>query len=353
MHARVGKLGVDFRPHIKTCKSVDIAQLMLVNENDGIAASTLKEAAYFNDRGIHDIIYAVGITPDKLWRVLKLMQEHADIKIMTDEPAAAAEIVRFAQAQDTSFKVLLEIDSDGHRAGLKPHDPKLLEAAKILHESKHSELSGLLTHGGSSYACRSSEKIAAVAEMERSALTTVAQKLSEHGIPCPILTVGSTPTATFGKGLDGINELRAGVFVFQDLFQAGLGVCGIEDIALAVLATVTGYKHDKQQLIIDAGALALSKDRSTAALAVDLGYGLAYPLNKTASTAELLVEQVFQEHGVVKGLNGPLNIAEYPLGSKLLVLPNHACMTAAAYNNYLLINEQQQVVDQWQRCNGW
>ena len=61
---------------------------------------------------------------------------------------------------------------------------------------------------------------------------------------------------------------------FQDLFQAGLGACSVDDVALSVLATVTGRQPAQDRFVIDAGGLALSKDRSTQGTAFDAGYGL-------------------------------------------------------------------------------
>ena len=51
-----------------------------------------------------------------------------------------------------------------------------------------------------------------------------------------------------GTGVE-VTELRAGVYVFFDLVQAGLGVCGVDDIALSVLATVVSHHRPGRRLL--------------------------------------------------------------------------------------------------------
>src|SRR6185295_10369168 len=96
--------------------------------------------------------------------------------------------------------------------------------------------------------------IARVAEQERLAVVTAARTLRQAGIPCPIVSAGSTPTAMHSRNFDGVTEMRPGVFVFNDLDQAGIGSCGSGDIALSVMASVIGHYPHRNQLLIDAGA---------------------------------------------------------------------------------------------------
>jgi D-serine deaminase-like pyridoxal phosphate-dependent protein len=143
---------------------------------------------------------------------------------------------------------LIEIDSDGHRAGLRPGDPRLLEIARILHEGGHegrAELRGVMTHAGGSYDHPGAEALTAAAEQERAAVVQSAEALRDAGLPCPVVSVGSTPTAHFARDLTGVTEVRAGVYVFHDLVMAGLGVCALDDIAIGVLATVIGHQPEK------------------------------------------------------------------------------------------------------------
>ena len=65
-------MGVALRPHLKTAKSIEVAGMAAAAGGRGITVSTLAEAEYFAGHGIRDMIYAAGITPRKLARVLAL-----------------------------------------------------------------------------------------------------------------------------------------------------------------------------------------------------------------------------------------------------------------------------------------
>ncbi len=69
MAATLERLNVPLRPHMKTAKSIDVARLAIAGQPGGITVSTLAEAEYFLGHGITDMLYAVGITPQKLQRV--------------------------------------------------------------------------------------------------------------------------------------------------------------------------------------------------------------------------------------------------------------------------------------------
>src|SRR3546814_14453087 len=98
-----------------------------------------------------------------------------------------------------------------------------------------------MTHAGESYGAVGEQALAAFAEQERAAAVNAAGLLRDAGLPCPVVSVGSSPTAHFARNLDGVTEVRAGVYVFFDLVMAGIGVCTLDDIALSVLTTVIGH----------------------------------------------------------------------------------------------------------------
>ena len=82
------------------------------------------------------------------------------------------------------------------------------------------------------------------------------------------------------RTLAGVTEVRAGVYMFGDLFQAEIGTHGLEDIAVTVLTSVIGRRPGR--LLVDAGGLALSKDRSTEAAPHDsaLGWCWTWPASR-------------------------------------------------------------------------
>jgi D-serine deaminase-like pyridoxal phosphate-dependent protein len=191
-----------------------------------------------------------------------------------------------------------------------------------------------------------------IAEEERTAVTTAATRLREAGLPCEVVSVGSTPTALHAERLDGVTEVRAGVYMFQDLFQAAIHSCERQDIALTVLASVIGRRPGENRILLDAGALALSKDRSTERTSRDAGFGLVWDRAGAPAFGECIIERVYQEHGIAVG-SAPLPFGDLRIGARVRVAPNHACLTAAAYDRYHVVDGGDEIVDVWDRVNGW
>jgi D-serine deaminase-like pyridoxal phosphate-dependent protein len=348
MRERVHSHGVVLRPHVKTAKSVEVAQLALDAPVGAITVSTLREAEYFFDYGFRDILYAVGMVPHKVARVANLTRRGARLSAIVDSVEAAHELVKAARKENVRIPTLVEIDSDGHRAGIRPGDPRLLDVGEALGES----LLGVMTHAGDSYNCSGPDEIRGVAARERQAVVDSAAALRVRGHPCPVVSVGSTPTATFAESFAGVTEVRIGVYVFHDLVMAGLGVCAVDDIALSVLGSVIGHQRDKNWVLTDAGWMALSRDHGTAKQKVDQGYGIVcdaggLPLD------DLIVIDANQEHGIVaRRGGGAIDFARYPIGSLLRVLPNHACAMAAQHSEYRVI-EDGRITETWERFGGW
>ncbi|MGB3968600.1 MAG: DSD1 family PLP-dependent enzyme, partial [Planctomycetota bacterium] len=206
---------------------------------------------------------------------------------------------------------------------------------------------------GASYECRDARAITAMAERERAAVVTAATRLRAAGFAAPIVSVGSTPTALFAERLDGVTEVRAGVYVFMDLVMVGLGVCTLDDVALSVAVTVIGHQRQKHWLLTDGGWMALSRDRGTAAQPVDRGYGLVGD-ERGQPLDELIVTGTNQEHGIVARADGaPFDLDRFPVGTVLRVLPNHACATAAQHDRYHVVRGDDVVTSTLPRFGGW
>lgn len=356
MSARARALGVDLRPHMKTAKSAEVARLATAGHSGGITVSTLKEAEYFAEHGFRDITYAVGIVPAKLERAAALRRAGVRLSVVTDNLEVARAFGPRARDLEIDFEVMIEVDTGDGRAGVAPGSEALIAIGRALHEAPGVGLRGVLTHMGKSYACRAVAEIVAAAEEERAGAVLAAERLRAAGLPCEVVSVGSTPTAIHAKSLEGVTEMRPGVFVFQDVMQAEIGSCVLSDIAVSVLATVTGQHPERGEIVIDAGGLALSKDRSTAAAPRDIGYGLVVDVQCGDALPEMHVTQVSQEHGIVRAVHGELPYERLRPGTQVRILPNHACFTAAAYSDYRVIDSADapdELVATWSRVNGW
>jgi D-serine deaminase-like pyridoxal phosphate-dependent protein len=353
MRSHLSRFGVGLRPHVKTAKSIDVVRPALAGQPGGITVSTLKEAEYFLAHGIRDILYAVGIAPGKLAHVAALCVKGANVAVLLDNVAAAQAVAAQGRARGLDFPALIEIDSDGHRSGARPGDKTLIEIGRVLHMERGATLRGVMTHAGDSYNCKSVEAIRAMAGQERAAAVRCAEDLRSAGLPCPVVSVGSTPTALYAENFDGVSEVRAGVYMFFDLVMAGLAVCALDDIALSVLATVIGHQPEKNWIITDAGWMALSRDRGTANQKVDQGYGVVCDVGGRP-LADLIVADANQEHGIIADrCGGALDLSRFPVGSQLRILPNHACATAAGHAAYHVVDGDTEVTAVWERFSGW
>ena len=350
MSERVRELGVDLRPHLKIAKSAEVARLAVAGNAGGITVATLSEAKYFFDNGFKNMTYAACIVPSKLDRVAALVDRGADLKLITDNADVARAIADYRPNGDVRLKVLVEIDCGEHRTGVLPDGPDLMEIAGILDAAPMVDLEGVLSHAGHSYACRTFEAMADVAEEERSAVVTAAERLRSNGFACPTVSTGSTPCEMFARDASGVTEVRPGVHMFGDMFHAGLGTRKIDEIAVTVLASVIAHRRDDNQLYIDAGGLALSEDKATAAFdgTADCGFGRVCDVGTAAPIADLYVLSVHQEHGLVVG-SDPLPFDRLAVGSKVRVMPNHVCMTATAYDAYQVIDSGIDIIDTWGR----
>jgi D-serine deaminase-like pyridoxal phosphate-dependent protein len=355
MSQRAKHHGVRLRPHIKTAKSAEVAAIATRGQFGGLTVSTVAEAAYFAAHQFRDLTYGVGIAPDKIPALAAIQRAHgATISLILDSVAATTAVASSAANEQSVFPVLVEIDTGGRRGGVDPEDPELLAVAQAIAGSKSLKLSGVLTHAGHSYHAHSLGAIRSVAEQERSGVVRAAQRITAAGLPCETVTVGSTPTMVYADRLDGVTEIRPGVYTFFDLDQVGLGVCTEDDIAVSVLASVIGHNRRSNRILIDAGALALSKDLSASEFTQNVGYGLIRPVRgDVLPPVHLFVAEVHQEHGSIAAANGELPWDDLPIGAKVRVLPNHACLTAAPFDRYHVDRGDGMAGLEWEKIRGW
>lgn len=335
--------GLKLRPHMKTAKSLAVADLAAPGKGP-ITVSTIAEARYFAGGGFKDQIYAVCITPAKLDAIAALNAQGADVKVITDDVDVAAAIA----AHPGPLRALIEVDCGEGRGGVAPDSPLLAEIATRL----GTRCVGIMTHAGHSYAERSIAGMEKVAETEHQGAIRAAERLRAMGTTVEVVSLGSSPTALYGRDMSGITDVRAGVYMFGDLFQAQIGTHGMDDIAVTVLTAVTGRKPDRNAILVDAGAIALSKDRSTEKAPKDYGFGLMLDLDGKRAYGDAIVARTHQEHGEVHG-DGPLPFDRLPVGALVSIAPNHTCLTVAQYDRYHVVDGGREVIAVWDRVNGW
>ncbi|MFQ3589192.1 MAG: alanine racemase [Chloracidobacterium sp.] len=349
MSAHVARLGVRLRPHIKTHKCPTIARLQTAGQFGGITISTLAEGFAFAAAGFDDLLYAVPIEPGKFERVCRLARQVRRLAVITDDPAIPPGLAAAAQEAGIHLDVLIEIDCGDGRTGL-PWDAtdRIGDVARAIAASASLALAGLLTHAGHAYAARTTDERQTIARLECDRLRQVADELERKGFPIACISIGSTPTITaLDTPLPPKVEVRPGNYVFFDAFQAQCGVCTFDDCALTVLTAVVHRSDDR--IVVDAGAIALSKDIGAPDFFPRSGYGLVGDLE--GCPLGLRVAAVSQEHGKIP-LPDATWRSRFPVGTRLRIAVNHSCLTAAQHADYLVVTDGR-IHDRWPMARGW
>jgi D-serine deaminase-like pyridoxal phosphate-dependent protein len=345
---RVRDLGARLRPHVKTHKSIEVARIQTEGHSGAITVSTVAEGYAFVAGGFQDITYAVPIEPGKFKAALTLAKSCQRLGLITDDPEIPALLNQAARDESVSVDVFLKIDCGYHRCGVEPDSREALEIPGLISDSSNLRFAGILTHAGHSYHYRSGNERLTVARHERDVMRQLATQLRESGINVPIVSIGSTPTITVVDHLDGIDETRPGNYIFFDAFQASIGNCTLDDCALTVLAAVVHRDQKRNKIVIDAGAIALSKDRGAIEFDSTCGYGRVLDLE--GRDLDLSIGALSQEHGEITAENG--DISGLRVGSRVRVLANHSCLSAAQHSHYNVL-ENHRIVDRWEIQRGW
>ncbi len=350
MGERVARLGARLRPHVKTHKCVEAARLQVRGHFGGITVSTMAEARAFAAAGFRDITYAVPIAPTRVEEAAEMVRRLDRFTVLVDGDVVVAELEACAAAQGVRFPVMLKVDCGYHRAGVDPMSDAAIALAARIAGSPGLQFRGVLTHAGHAYRCRNAAEIAPVAAQEREVTVAFAEQLRRAGIAVPEVSIGATPTIALTEDLAGVTEVRPGNYAFFDAFQAAIGSCTLDDAAFSVMATVIGSYPERGVALLDAGALALSKDEGPRHVDPECGYGLLVDPVARRPLPGVTLHALSQEHGHVRGGAGA--VAALPAGARVMILPNHSCLAAALFERYAVARGAD-VVAEWRPVRGW
>jgi D-serine deaminase-like pyridoxal phosphate-dependent protein len=340
---------VRLRPHIKTHKCIEVAKTQTEGHDGAITVSTLAEARVFAKHGFTDITYAVPIERGKFNDAIEIVQSGVKLNLLTDDGDTMRQLDEASGNAGVKFDVFVKIDSGTHRVGVEPYTNEAMAIPRQISDAANLDLAGILTHAGHSYNAGSKEAILEVARHERDSMVELADKLRAQGIEVPTVSIGSTPTISTVDHLDGVDEIRPGNYIFFDAYQATLGSCRFEDTALTVLSAVIHKDNSRKRLVIDAGAIALSKDRGPIGLDPACGYGRVLDLH--GNETGMRVTGMSQEHGEIEG--GEIEMFDrLKVGDRVRILVNHSCLTAAQHSHYNVM-ENGKVIDRWEIHRGW
>lgn len=338
---------VRLRPHVKTHKCIEVARIQTAGHDGAITVSTLAEARAFSKHGFADITYAVPIEKGKFDEAIEILQSGVKLNLMTDDTETVRQLDAAAGRAGVKFDVFVKIDCGYHRCGVEPHTTEAIEIPRQISNAANLNFAGILTHAGHSYHAHSKDEILEIARHERDSMVELAERLRGDGLEVPTVSIGSTPSISTVDHLDGIDEIRPGNYIFFDAFQATLGSCGFEDTALTVLAAVVHRDRTRRRIVVDAGAIALSKDRGAVGIDPSCGYG--HVLDLDGNETGMRVTSLSQEHGEIEA--GEM-FERFAVGDRLRILANHSCLTAAQHSHYNVI-EGDRIVDRWEIHGGW
>jgi D-serine deaminase-like pyridoxal phosphate-dependent protein len=312
MQQKANNYGVALRPHIKTHKIPELAQLQMQLGARGITAAKVSEAEVMAAAGITNIFVANQIvTIDKLNRLAALSKK-VRISIGLDSVAAARTLSDVFAASGLTIEYLIEINSGLDRCGVSP-GKEAVELFQNVDTLPSLRFKGIFTHAGQVYGADSLSEVKEVSRFESKIMAETAQAFAELGTSAPIVSVGSTPTMKVWEGHEAVNEIRPGNYIFHDAIQVSLGAATLEECALSILATVIS-RPTRERAVIDGGSKAFSSDKGAHGKEMASGFGLV--LGKKATLVRLS-----EEHGIMN-----LDPDEDPdIGDRVRIIPNHAC----------------------------
>jgi D-serine deaminase-like pyridoxal phosphate-dependent protein len=309
----------------------------------------LAEARAFSQNNFSDITYAVPIEQGKFDEAIDILRGGIKLNLLTDDAATAKQLDETAGRAGVKFDVYVKIDCGTHRCGVEPHTREAVEIPRQISDAANLHFAGILTHAGHSYNAKTTDEILEVARHERDSMVELAEKLCHSGIEVPTVSIGSTPTISMVDHLDGINEVRPGNYIFYDGFQATLGSCSFDDPALTVLAAVVHRDPERRRMVVDAGAIAISKDRGPVELDPACGYG--HVLDLEGKDTGMRLDSLSQEHGEIHAADDEA-FDRFKIGDRVRILANHSCLTAAQHSHYNVM-ENGEIVDKWKIHTGW
>lgn len=334
MAAYAKEKGISYRPHIKTHKSIKIAQLQMQAGAVGITTAKIGEAEVMAAGGINDILIAYPISSlVKIKRIVKLLEQGVQLKISVDNIESLSYLQKELEHTPFILEVWIKVNSGLNRCGVEP-GTEVVQLAKTIMTYSKLKLGGIFTHAGHSYAAITMEEIEKIGHLEGQAVVESAQACEKEGIRIPVRSVGSTPTYKIAGEVPGITEIRPGNAVFFDAIQVGLGVTTIENCALTLQASVVGVYKDR--VIFDTGSKSLCLDKGAHGNQTVSGFGhvMGHP--------EVIIDRLSEEHGV-----GVL-MGESPLklNDQVQIIPNHACTVVNQFEEYV-VHESGIVIDTW------
>lgn len=344
MTQRYKELGVELRPHMKTHKTIEGADLMTNGTRKKIVVSTLAEAEFFASHGYDDIIYGKPVSESQMSRCKKLHEKCTQFHLMFDNEETISALERNPLG-NKAWSVFLEVDIGGNRTGVLWDSDRVVELARLATNAKNVDFLGIYTHNPMSYSLTSDKAVRNQAETDTKRILSVCDRIRQAGFQVVTVGLGDTPCCSVSDvTMAKLTEVHPGNYIFYDTQQYRIGSCEFDDIAVRVAARVISHRPETNQIVLDSGFVALSHDGTYCNLPDGVAVFQDHP--------ELKLVNMSQEHGCVSVKSGKIDCTAYPLGSMLFIYPYHACATAANHPVYY-VHSGDSVIGVWKPVKGW
>ena len=299
----IGGAGRRFRPHAKTHKTIEIARLQLAAGAAGLTVAKPAEAEVYADAGVRDLVVAYPVIGEDRWRRLADLAARVRLGVNVESEPAARGLSAAADERGSTIGVHIDVDSGLGRCGVPADQPdRFRKLAALVRELPGLRLDGVTTYRG--LAGANGLDPAAAGREEGELVASLARR---NGLQA---SAGSTPTGMAVAAVEGVDEVRAGTYVFNDLMQQAAGAAGEDDLALTVQATVVSVNRPGR-VTVDAGSKTLSGDATVA-----LAEGRAYARSDDGA---IVIDGLTEEHGVGTAAR------RAELGTRVALVPAHVC----------------------------
>ena len=249
--------GVQWRPHFKGHKTLEIAQMQISAGAIGVTCAKLGEAEILAANGIRDILIANQIVgAPKVRRLMRLL-DLADVIVAVDSVENIRELAEAAQRADKKLRVVIEVNTGMNRAGVEPGAPVLALADEI---ARHPGLRFTGVMGWEAHATA----IADPADKEKAVATAIglltqsAELCRRAGHDVRIVSCGGTGTLLYCIRQPGVTEVQVGGAVMNDEHYRWHYNIDLP-FSLTILTTVTS-RPTPTRVILDAGRKTMSID---------------------------------------------------------------------------------------------
>lgn len=299
------------RPHTKTHKIPAIGRKQIELGAVGLSVAKVGEAEVMVSSGTPDLLVCYPVIGTSKLKRLMTVARQTRVTVALDSVAAGRQLSEAARAEQVSVGVLAEADLGLRRCGVAVGE-ELLTLARTLARLPRLEFEGVAFYPGHIRSAgeenrRQMDELAAGVEK-------IVEDFRAAGVPLRIVSAGSTPLLFESHRFAGVNEIRPGTYVFNDVNCVRSGMAGWDDCAVTVAVTVVSNARPGH-VIIDGGSKTFSSDRLAGTSEVSFG--------QTTEAPEAVFHNLNEEHGF---LDVRKCGREFQIGDRLRVIPNHVCV---------------------------